>query len=34
MAGTASKSDAPGHTLGGYSQRIVVSDRFVAKVSQ
>lgn len=25
--------DAPGHTLGGYSQRIVVSDKFVVKVS-
>jgi alcohol dehydrogenase (NADP+) len=25
--------DAPGHTLGGYSQRIVVSDKFVLKVS-
>ncbi|WP_112664028.1 NAD(P)-dependent alcohol dehydrogenase [Microvirga flavescens] len=25
--------DAPGHTLGGYSQRIVVRDRFVLKVS-
>lgn len=25
--------DAPGHTLGGYSQRIVVSDQFVLKVS-
>jgi uncharacterized zinc-type alcohol dehydrogenase-like protein len=25
--------DAPGHTLGGYSQRIVVKDRFVLKVS-
>lgn len=24
--------DAPGHTLGGYSQRIVVSDKFVVKV--
>ncbi|WP_066722060.1 NAD(P)-dependent alcohol dehydrogenase [Sphingomonas pituitosa] len=24
--------DAPGHTLGGYSQRIVVSDKFVLKV--
>ena len=24
--------DAPGHTLGGYSQRIVVSDRFVLKI--
>lgn len=25
--------DAPGHTLGGYSQQIVVSDKFVLKVS-
>ncbi len=25
--------DAPGHTLGGYSERIVVSDKFVLKVS-
>ena len=25
--------DAPGHTLGGYSQRIVVSDKFVLKHS-
>jgi uncharacterized zinc-type alcohol dehydrogenase-like protein len=25
--------DAPGHTLGGYSQRIVVSDKFVLKIS-
>ncbi len=25
-------ADAPGHTLGGYSQRIVVSDKFVLKV--
>jgi alcohol dehydrogenase (NADP+) len=25
--------DAPGHTLGGYSQRIVVDDRFVLKVT-
>ncbi len=25
--------DAPGHTLGGYSQRIVVKDKFVLKVS-
>lgn len=24
--------DAPGHTLGGYSQRIVVSDKFVVKI--
>jgi uncharacterized zinc-type alcohol dehydrogenase-like protein len=24
--------DAPGHTLGGYSQQIVVSDRFVLKI--
>ncbi|NUR21525.1 NAD(P)-dependent alcohol dehydrogenase [Frateuria sp.] len=24
--------DAPGHTLGGYSQRIVVNDRFVLKI--
>ncbi len=24
--------DAPGHTLGGYSQRIVVSDKFVLKI--
>ena len=26
-------ADAPGHTLGGYSQRIVVDDRFVLKIS-
>ena len=25
--------DAPGHTLGGYSQHIVVSDKFVLKIS-
>ena len=25
-------ADPPGHTLGGYSQRIVVSDRFVLKI--
>ena len=25
-------ADAPGHTLGGYSQRIVVSDKFVVKI--
>jgi uncharacterized zinc-type alcohol dehydrogenase-like protein len=25
--------DAPGHTLGGYSQQIVVNDKFVVKVS-
>jgi len=25
--------DAPGHTLGGYSDRIVVSDKFVLKIS-
>src|SRR3954468_108487 len=25
--------DAPGHTLGGYSQRIVVDDKFVLKVT-
>jgi uncharacterized zinc-type alcohol dehydrogenase-like protein len=25
-------SDAPGHTLGGYSDRIVVSDKFVVKI--
>ncbi|MEO8672438.1 MAG: NAD(P)-dependent alcohol dehydrogenase [Tahibacter sp.] len=25
-------NDAPGHTLGGYSQRIVVDDRFVLKI--
>ncbi len=25
--------DTPGHTLGGYSQRIVVSDRFVLKIN-
>jgi len=25
-------ADAPGHTLGGYSQRIVVNDKFVLKV--
>jgi uncharacterized zinc-type alcohol dehydrogenase-like protein len=24
--------DAPGHTLGGYSQRVVVSDKFVLKI--
>ncbi|MFT3978281.1 MAG: NAD(P)-dependent alcohol dehydrogenase [Sphingomonas bacterium] len=28
----ASTPDAPGHTMGGYSQRIVVSDRFVLKI--
>ncbi len=27
-----STPDAPGHTMGGYSQRIVVSDRFVLKI--
>jgi uncharacterized zinc-type alcohol dehydrogenase-like protein len=26
-------ADAPGHTLGGYSQRIVVSDKFVVKIT-
>ncbi|MBB3695740.1 NAD(P)-dependent alcohol dehydrogenase [Sphingomonas sp. BK580] len=26
-------ADAPGHTLGGYSQRITVSDKFVLKIS-
>ena len=26
-------ADPPGHTLGGYSQRIVVNDRFVLKIS-
>ncbi|WP_334184535.1 NAD(P)-dependent alcohol dehydrogenase [Novosphingobium sp.] len=26
-------ADAPGHTLGGYSQSIVVSDKFVLKIS-
>ena len=26
-------ADPPGHTLGGYSERIVVSDRFVLKIS-
>jgi len=26
-------ADAPGYTLGGYSQRIVVSDKFVLKIS-
>jgi uncharacterized zinc-type alcohol dehydrogenase-like protein len=26
-------ADAPGHTLGGYSQRIVVSDKFVLKIT-
>ena len=26
-------ADAPGHTLGGYSQRIVVSDKFVLKIN-
>ncbi|WP_437550186.1 NAD(P)-dependent alcohol dehydrogenase [Sorangium sp. So ce367] len=25
--------DAPGHTLGGYSQRIVVNDRYVVKIT-
>ena len=29
----AATKDAPGHTLGGYSQRIVVSDKFVLKIS-
>jgi uncharacterized zinc-type alcohol dehydrogenase-like protein len=35
LAGTYNHpiADAPGHTLGGYSQRIVVSDRFVLKIS-
>ncbi len=26
-------ADAPGHTLGGYSQRIVVSDKFVLRIT-
>jgi uncharacterized zinc-type alcohol dehydrogenase-like protein len=26
-------ADAPGHTLGGYSQRIVVNDRFVVRIT-
>lgn len=26
-------ADAPGHTLGGYSQRIVVSDKFVVRIT-
>lgn len=26
-------TDAPGHTLGGYSQRIVVSDKFVVRIT-
>jgi uncharacterized zinc-type alcohol dehydrogenase-like protein len=26
-------ADAPGHTMGGYSQRIVVSDNFVLKIN-
>ena len=29
----AKSADAPGHTLGGYSQAIVVDDKFVLKVS-
>ena len=29
---TARRTDAPGHTLGGYSQRIVVDDKFVLKI--
>ncbi|MDT8757679.1 NAD(P)-dependent alcohol dehydrogenase [Sphingomonas psychrotolerans] len=29
----APTSDAPGHTLGGYSQRIVVTEKFVLKVT-
>jgi uncharacterized zinc-type alcohol dehydrogenase-like protein len=35
MVGTynGATPDAPGHTLGGYSQRIVVRDKFVVKVS-
>lgn len=35
MVGTynALTADAPGHTLGGYSQRIVVHERFVLRVS-
>ncbi|MEG1451517.1 NAD(P)-dependent alcohol dehydrogenase, partial [Brevundimonas sp.] len=35
MTGTydSKTKDAPGHTLGGYSQRIVVKDAFVLKVS-
>jgi uncharacterized zinc-type alcohol dehydrogenase-like protein len=35
MVGTYNSptADPPGHTLGGYSQRIVVTDKFVLKVS-
>jgi uncharacterized zinc-type alcohol dehydrogenase-like protein len=35
MVGTynAPSQDPPGHTLGGYSQRIVVKDKFVLKIS-
>jgi len=29
----APSADAPGHTMGGYSQRIVVNDAFVLKIS-
>ena len=29
----AKTADEPGHTLGGYSQRIVVSDKFVLKIN-
>jgi uncharacterized zinc-type alcohol dehydrogenase-like protein len=29
----APTADAPGHTLGGYAQRIVVSDKFVLRIS-
>src|SRR5690606_8261383 len=35
MVGTydSKTADAPGHTLGGYSQRIVVKDDFVLKIT-
>ena len=35
MTGTynGSTPDAPGHTLGGYSERIVVTERFVVKIT-
>jgi uncharacterized zinc-type alcohol dehydrogenase-like protein len=35
MVGTYNSptADSPGHTLGGYSQRIVVSDRFVLRIT-
>lgn len=35
MSGTYNSpiADRPGHTLGGYSERIVISDRFVLKIS-